>query len=152
MPLDITAHLDKLKAERGSPVYTPPVGTGLQWFDRGDSEPRAAIVTAIERPGVVTLTVFNPNSGPAFKKGVQWAKSAHVKANPHDQAVFRNGTWDYAPEDKPPRSHEQFHARDIERREEALHKQKAEYDRAEANREAAKLLADEEKKKKLQPA
>lgn len=133
--LDITATLNQIKAEKAAPLYTPPVSTHVQWFDRGEGAPRAAIVTEIERPGVVKLTVFNPTSGPSFKRGVQWKRSKHVQDHPNDQGKVHNGTWDYPPEEKPPKAHEQFHIAELEKREEAAQKQKVQYDIAEAKRQ-----------------
>lgn len=145
--MDITATLNRIKEEKANPLYTPHIGCEVQWSDRGEGDPIAAIVTAIERPGVVKLTILRPNAHPGFKNGVQWAKTPAVLANPHDPSRVHNGTWDYAPEVKPPKSHEQLHIRELERREDAAHKQKIEYEKAEAAR-----IEREAAKKKPQPA
>lgn len=80
---------------------TPPVGWAVQWFNRGlpDSDPIAAICTAIEEPGRIKLYTTRPNAVPVSINGCYHiGNPRHEK---HTETSQRNGGWDFIPGHKP---------------------------------------------------
>ncbi len=102
--------------ERREPAYrdpnampafrNPPVGTMVHWYPHADvatDEDRicAAMVTGIEGPGIVALTVYARNAAPVYKQGVR-----HVSDPFHigkKENTMRSGGWDYIPDYVPDR-------------------------------------------------
>lgn len=84
----------------------PPIGTIVQWFPQADVtiDPTlvsAAMVTAHEGAGIVTLTMFIRNSNIQFKYGVRHVSDPfHVQKK---ENTMRAGGWDYLPEHVPDR-------------------------------------------------
>ena len=75
---------------------TLAVGQTCWYYARGDTkrEPRAAIVTAVLNPGMLTLAVFNPNSRALdLADGVIHKDDPLIQQNP--QRAYTSGVWDY---------------------------------------------------------
>ncbi len=112
---DNTKLLQALKEEKERVLPTPPIGHSVQWFEAGNTKnPFAAVVTQVEGPGRVELTVFKARSSLIYKQGV-----LHVTAEEHkvpgNPTTVRCGSWDY-PLGKYPREHSDFHLQDIAKR------------------------------------
>lgn len=86
---------------------SPPVGTVVQWFPQADVEAgrnpamgqsptvSAAIVTAVEGPGIVALNVMRRNSSIQYVQGCRHVTDPfHVKRG---ESTMRNGGWDFVP-------------------------------------------------------
>jgi hypothetical protein len=128
---DMTKLLKELEDEDQRRMPTPPLGESVTWYENGDKHaPRAAIVTAIEGPGKVALTVFKLRSHPSYVQGVFHVSHPihNEKGNPTTQ---RCGYFTYPGETedkgkKAPGFHYDFHQRDIaRRRQDALSKHEA---------------------------
>lgn len=84
----------------------PPVGTIVQWFPHADVtvEPvsvASGIVTSVEGPGIVSLTLFKRNSAPLYLQGCR-----HVTDPFHEgrrESTQRSGGWDFLPAYEPDR-------------------------------------------------
>jgi hypothetical protein len=103
--------IEETESELASPLPTPPVGTLVVWYDRGvkaaDAQ-RAAIVTKVEGPGKVQLTVFAPNAMPMHKIGsLHISHSVHEKA--HNSVSKNSGGWDYRDGEMIPGEHYDLH-------------------------------------------
>ena len=99
---------------------TPKIGDSVLWYRDGDlnTAPCAAIVTAVEMPGRVKLTVFPANKYPEFYVGVRWARDQGIPAS---SPIRRgHGGWDYA--GSPPKGAYKTFDDDVERREKARDK------------------------------
>lgn len=114
MPIDIEpllSQIDDTENEMLYPLPTPPVGTMIVWYDRGqkiDGSQRAAIVTKVEGPGKLQLTVFAPNAMPTHKIGsLHISHPVHTKA--HNSVSKNNGGWDYRDGDDIPDTHYEAH-------------------------------------------
>jgi hypothetical protein len=106
--------LDGAKAQKKSPLPTPPVGYAVQWYEGGRRENvRAAIVTKVEGPGRVMLAVISPNSFVIHKSVHHADHPVHKRQNAPEAA--RNGTWDYLPDTKIPASHHKLHIEQLDR-------------------------------------
>lgn len=127
---------------------TPPIGMPIQWFERGltDSGPKAAIVTQIERPGVVQIAVTSPFAEPRHYKGVRHIKAAQKQ--PHDMQTMRSGGWDFVPGLTPP-DPTKLHRDETERKE--LARMQEEEDRVRRQKEEAARLREEAKEEFPQP-
>jgi hypothetical protein len=118
--------INELELEMKHPLPTPPVGTPVVWYDRAqvsEEAQRAAIVTRVEGPGKVTLTIFPPNGMPLYnKKG-----TLHVSHEIHDRrgnAVSKNsGSWDYTSRTSRPKSHNELHIAEIQKKIDSLEAQ-----------------------------
>lgn len=80
---------------------TPRIGETIIWFPEnktadqlGVSLARAAIVTAVEGPGRLSVLVFAPNSEPRHRKGV-WHTTWPGHQKPGNETTKTNGSWDY---------------------------------------------------------
>jgi hypothetical protein len=116
------ALLAAVEAEIASPMPTPPVGTMVIWYDRADTRPggeRAAVVTKIEEPGKLTLTIFPPNSMPIHKQGC-----LHISNPIHERksnAVSRNsGAWDYLDFTDIPKVHYEPHLKRLGKKRDSI--------------------------------
>lgn len=115
---DMTKILEELDVESKNMYPTPPLGETVTWYQAGDKDaPRAAIVTAIEGPGRVAITVFGLRSHPSYMQGVlHHSHPMHkIKGNP---TTSRCGYFTYPGEldpqgKKAPASHYHFHQMDI---------------------------------------
>lgn len=108
--------LESLKAQKESLLPTPPIGTPVQWFARGDmtgTQPIAGVVTKHVRPGVLGLVTFPFRSQPVHCDNVLWCKHPQGQRK-HDKNVQRNGTWDYVSKNPPAKSHYSLHEQQIE--------------------------------------
>lgn len=106
---------------------TPPVGTLVQWFQRGTiaaENARAAIVTAVEEPGRVKLTILPPAGMPIHKQGVFHA-SHPIHQQKGNSSTVNNGAWDYRPDDRQNRnsSHWNMHRDKLTQRKETVEKE-----------------------------
>lgn len=74
---------------------TPIVGMPVLWYERGDRSNggKAAIVTAVEMPGRVSVTVFAQQSEPRYYKGVMPVDVA--AKTPHAANTVRCGGWEF---------------------------------------------------------
>lgn len=112
--------LEYIKAQKATPLPTPPVSATVQWFERNDPERcYAAIVTFHEGPGRLKLCIIKPNGHLMHKEGVLH-RSDPVHLVKHNTATMRNGAWDYRPGEGPLKSHRELHLKELERREAAL--------------------------------
>lgn len=74
---------------------TPQIGTTIWWFDRNNQDnPRAALVTAIEGPGKIKVTIFGPAAMPIHKAGVLHVLSP-IHNNGSNSSTVHNGSWNY---------------------------------------------------------
>lgn len=118
---DMTKILKDLEVENQNKFPTPPVGESVTWYRAGDPNvPLAAIVTKIEGPGRVALTVFSYRSHPGYVEGVFYHEHPihAIKGNP---TTHRCGYFTYPGEllpagKKPHASHYSLHQADINRR------------------------------------
>ena len=122
----IKEQLEKVKAEIKSPLPTPPVGFTVVWYPRAVQEEDnqvAGIVTKVEGPGKVTLTVFRPQGMPdATRRGC-----LHVTHPVHEKRAnsvsVNAGSWDYIPGENIPKSHYERHLEALYVKQESLEKQ-----------------------------
>jgi hypothetical protein len=134
MTLDISQQLLAIEHEKENLLPTPSVSTPIQWFLGGHGEAQAAIVSKVESPGKLSVTIFPPNGMPFVKRGVLWKRCEQAVKNPHDPQVHRSGAWDYPLGTNIPKQHLQLHTAMLEQKEKGLIKQKEAYDQAEFNR------------------
>lgn len=100
--------IEDVSAAMKNPLPTPPVGTTVVWYDRAEAKPEsqiAGLVTKVEGPGKVTLTVFRAQGMPdPTRRGC-----LHISHSVHEQrhnAVSRNsGAWDYPDGVSIPKAH-----------------------------------------------
>ena len=113
---DIKDYLTEEKARLKHPMPTPPIGTMVVWYDRAHYTPenqKAAIVTAVEGPGRVGLTIFGPRAHPIHKIGVlHHTHEAHQNRN--NVMSQQNGSWSYPDGVKPDKSHLDLHLDQIQ--------------------------------------
>jgi hypothetical protein len=121
----ITQQIERVESELKSPYPTPPIGTLVVWYDKGDissDNQRAAIVTQVEGPGKISVTVFPPRAMPAHKKGVTHVTDPmHEKR--HNSVTVMSGAWDYPDHVAAPKSHLSFHIASLEKKKEILETQ-----------------------------
>ena len=121
----IQEQIDKINASLKNPLPTPPVGTPVVWYDRAERKEDgeiAALVTKVEGPGKVTVTVFRPQGMPdPTRRGC-----LHMSHPTHEQrhnAVSRNsGGWDYPIGSRAPKDHLALHTEQLNMRKDALQK------------------------------
>lgn len=134
-----------VEEEMKSPHPTPPVGTSVLWYDRADTREgseRAAVVTKVEGPGRVTLTIFPPNSMTIHKQGCLYIKDP-IHEQRHNSVSRNSGAWDYLPQTKIPSEHYGIHLERLSRKKESLELQVAQ---AEEIRDAQNGKVDAKKK------
>ena len=140
-----------MKTEKSSPEYesymvTPPIGWPVHWYNRAnrDSEPIAAICTAVEEPGRIKLYTTPPNSVPVSINGCyQMSNPRHEQ---HQDTTQRNGGWEFIPGLRPQDPYRHIkadrHRRDRARQQDAearLRREQAE--KARVAEEKAELVA-----------
>lgn len=125
----ITEQLEKVEAEIKSPLPTPPVGTPVVWYPRAtlDRDNQiAAIVTKVEGPGKLTLTVFRPQSMPdATRRGCLHV-SHPIHENRHNSVSQNSGAWDYPEGVTIPKSHRDLHLEQLQRKRDSIQDQLSE--------------------------
>ena len=112
--------LEQVQAQKSSPLPTPPIGWQVNWFEQNKPDLcYAAVVTAVQAPGKLELTVFKPRHFPIHKQGVlHRSHPAHEgRANP---ATISSGSWDYLPSQRAHKAHYEMHVSQLERREQAI--------------------------------
>lgn len=131
---DLIKNLDE---QMKHPLPTPHVSCMVLWYPRGDvreDNAVAAMVTAKESPGKVTLTVFKPNSMQEHKKGVHFVGHPAVAEKTHSQARIHNGVWDYPENSTPRKSHYDMHLDELKRKKDAALSEKTRQLEAAANK------------------
>lgn len=131
---DLIKSLDE-QAKR--PLPTPHISCWVLWYPRGevkDDNAVAALVTARESPGKVTLTVFKPNAMQEHKKGVHFVGHPAVAEKTHSQARIHNGVWGYPDNSTPRKTHYDMHLDELKRKKEAALSEKTRQLEAERNR------------------
>ena len=121
--------IKELEMETKSPLPTPPVGFTVVWYDAARNDPgaeKAAIVTKVEGPGKLVLTIFPPNGMPIFnKKGI--LHTSHPVHERRGNAVSKNsGSWDYPAGITVPKSHNDLHLAELNKKIDSLKAQLAE--------------------------
>jgi hypothetical protein len=81
----------------------PPIGTIVHWFPRANPDDIASmapgIITAIEGPGIVSMTVFRRAASPLFIYGARHVSDPfHIDKR---ESTMRNGGWDFIPAYRP---------------------------------------------------
>jgi hypothetical protein len=84
----------------------PPVGTIVQWFPHADvtvesSGIAAGMITSVDGPGIISLTLYKRNSAPIYLQGVR-----HVTDPFHEnrrESTQKSGGWDFVPAYEPDR-------------------------------------------------
>ena len=112
--------LASLKKQKDNPFPTPPIGWMVQWFDRNRTdECSAALVTNVQGPGKLELTIFKPRHFPIHKQGVlHRSHPSHLK--PSNPNTVTNGSWEYLPMQRPHKAHYELHLAQLEAREDAM--------------------------------
>lgn len=113
---DLKDYLAAEKAKLKNPTPTPPVGTVVVWYDRALVKPenqKAAIVTAVEGPGRLTLTIFGPRAHPIHKIGVLH-HTHECHGNRNNVMSQQNGAWAYPDGVKADKSHLNLHLDQIQ--------------------------------------
>lgn len=142
--------LQSIKKQKDNPLPTPPIGASINWFEQNkEGLCYAAIVTGIQGPGKLEITVFKPRHFPIHKQGVlHRSHPAHEgRSNP---ATIASGSWDYLPLEKAHKAHFQLHLEHLEKREDAIleeerRRQEHEKAKAEINKQADKEAAAQQK-------
>lgn len=133
--MDNSEAIKRLKDQMQDLLPTPPVGWSVQWLERNNEQnPRGAMVTRVEGPGRIELTVFGPRAVPSHKQGVY-----HVDAPIHEDrnaGTLRNGSWRYLPGTRAPKEHYDLHREDLERQIKLFEDQQRRWDEAKAAKEA----------------
>lgn len=123
-----TAQLKELEEQLKAPWPTPPVGTFVQWFNRNDvADPGAvcaAVVTKVDGPAKVCLTIFPPNGMPKHKVGVYFTGHP-VHENKVNAQTDRNGSWGYPPEVTVAPGHYKLHTDSLNIRKQAIERDMA---------------------------
>lgn len=126
---------------------TPPVGTVVQWFNKGKEDAcYAAVVTRQEGAGRVEVVIFPPKNlytvVAHYRIGV--LHRTHPSSQiPHSPTNDRNGFWDYLPGQAIPEDHWDYARQETERariRAEASERELRE--REEAYRKSKELTPD----------
>lgn len=110
--------LESAKSSLKSPFPTPPVGTNVVWYNRAMVSPenqRAAVVTAVEGAGRLSLTIFGPMEHATHKKGVLF-KEDPTHGNRNNMMSQTNGAWGYPDGVRVCKSHYEAHVAEIQRR------------------------------------
>lgn len=147
---ELKAQIASLDSQLKNPLPTPHIGCPVLWYPRGRVEEEnavAAIVTAVEGPGKVKLTVFKPNAMQEHKNGVHWAKHPAMEGKDFSQAKIHNGVWDYEKNSSPRKSHYDLHTQQLERKREAVleaKRQQLEAEKSKANLAKSTTGAGEE--------
>ena len=143
----LTQQLATIDDQLKNPLPTPHVGCNVLWYAAGKVEPdnqRAAIVTAIEGAGKVTLTIFPPNGMPQHKKGVHFLQHPAMLAKTHDHAKIHNGVWNYCDNSTSRKTHYEYHTEELKRKLEAvLDAKRQQVDASRAKSDIAKQSAPE---------
>jgi len=92
----IQDRIEELTREIKNPLPTPPVGSTVVWYNRADKNtaPYAAIVTGIDEPGRIKITMFPPNGFFKTAQGVHYIEHPmHSQKNNH--VSEQSGAWAY---------------------------------------------------------
>ena len=130
--------IKKLKEAMENPLPTPPVSYLVHWYPQGKIENDnriAAIVTKIEGPGKLTLTMFPPSSMPVHKVGVHHTTHPAVERQA-EHVRIHNGVWEYIPGTQIPKSHREVHLDELNRRKETILESERQHREAVAARES----------------
>lgn len=142
--LAVQRALDAVDEQAKNPMPTPPIGLHVWWYDRGqrgEGRETAAIVTAIESPGQIQLTIFRPNSIAIHKNGVKHVGDLQHTAPANPQTV-NSGSWDYINNKTPPKEHYDFHKKVLTKRRDGILEHHEQEEKARLNREALKQQED----------
>ncbi|WP_175517210.1 hypothetical protein [Planctomicrobium piriforme] len=107
----------------GSPLPTPPISTSVVWYAKGKVESenqQAAIVTKIEAPGRVTLTILPPRGMPIHKQGVYYKDDPIMQGTSPLSVKQQCGVWAYPDGKSPAKAHYVYHERLLARRHQDL--------------------------------
>lgn len=110
-----TARLKELDELEADPLPTPNVGETVIWYragkvDRDNMAP--AIVTGVDGPGQLTLTVLAPMRFVEHKKGVLHTSHRMHKVR-HNSITVDTGSWDYRDGQKATKDHYALHLEQI---------------------------------------
>lgn len=128
---------EKTSAPKQVFLPTPEIGQTVQWFPKADvtNGARSAIVTSIEAPGRVSITIWAKNGEVIFLEGVRHLSDDIHTKNPHNQTTENYGGWDFIPKKDP----YEFAMKEADRREQMLEAERQQRERA------AKKRAEEAK-------
>ena len=105
------AKLEEIELKIRNPLPTPPIGTPVVWYPHArvvKGAEVAALVTGIEGPGRLKITVFVPNGMPVPKQACHHVTDpVHEKRN--NSISKTSGAWDYIEGTKTPKADFQFH-------------------------------------------
>lgn len=115
--------LRQIDEELKNPLPTPPIGSTVVWYPRAAVEEGnrvAAIVTNVEGPGKLTLTVFKPLATPdPTRRGC-----LHVSHPVHEKRAnsvsINAGAWDYPDDVIPGKSHYDLHVAALNKKRDSL--------------------------------
>lgn len=106
-----------LENQKRMPMPTPEVGRWVWFFKQADldSVPQAALVTAQESPGQVTLEIHPALSQTHINvKGVHWKDHPFLESNPQVAKMKNSGVWDFKEGDKPTEAHKELHRKQLD--------------------------------------
>lgn len=104
--------MDSLETQKRMPMPTPEVGRWVWFYRQADmeSEPLAALVTAQEAPGQVTLEIHPPLAQTHINvKGVHYRKHPFLDTNPQVAKMKNSGVWEFKDGDNPTETHKKLH-------------------------------------------
>lgn len=109
--------IDGLKNQQRLPLPTPEVGRWVWFYKQADLEsvPQAALVTAQESPGQVTLEIHPPLAQTHINvKGVHFKDHPFLESNPQVAKMKNSGVWDFKEGDTPTEKHKRLHIKQLE--------------------------------------
>ena len=130
----------KIDEELANPLPTPPVASMVVWYPRADIDPEnqiAGIVTKVEGPGKLTLTVFRPQGmADATRRGCLHIEHS-IHENRHNAVSQNSGAWEYPDWVEIPDSHYDLHRDQLMKKKESVQKQIAEAEEVSKKQETA---------------
>lgn len=116
--------IQEVEKQMETPIPTPHVSCMVIWYPRGRSdnpeEGKAAIVTAIQGSGKVSLTILPPMGTPVFKKGVYYCKHPQMERMKKTSAIMESGTWSFPENTTPRKTHYELHLQELSKRKAAI--------------------------------
>lgn len=109
--------INALENQKRLPMGTPEVGRWVWFYKQADLEsvPQAALVTAQEAPGQVTLEIHPPLAQTHINvKGVHHKDHPFLETNPQVAKMKNSGVWDFKEGDRPTEAHKELHRKQID--------------------------------------
>lgn len=122
----IQDQISAVEAEIKSPLPTPPVGTLVVWYPRAAraiENQIAGIVTRVEGPGKITLTVFRPQGVPELNHRGCLFVDHPIHEKRANSVSVNSGSWEYPELVKPDKSHFDLHLAVLNKKRDSLKEQ-----------------------------